>query len=324
MGVKDEIRKLNDILSIIQAVLLDAEEINNQVKVWLNRLEGVVYDAVTCWTSFVTNNYNTECFLVRKVHIFFSRSSNHLVYRYKMAKKIKQIRETLDEIKANRAFLELTERSEKTHVASTMSWRETHSFVIDDEVIGRDGDKKEIIELSLESNVETVENVSIVSLVGFGGFEKTALANTRQCLEPDVLREQDLWPTTSLVLAGTGHMLRRCSAPSTWIRVVKPVPAWVSWTNPLPSQLTPALLLYLSATETIPLLLQYITSPTTTTYPGRICPYGRQRQPSFCPPRQVRPHVMPTYWASSPCRPTYPPGTLSGQYGRVAPSTQAH
>ncbi|GMN60010.1 hypothetical protein TIFTF001_029099 [Ficus carica] len=124
------------------------------------------------------------------------------------------------------------------------------------------------------------------------------------CLEPDVLREQDLWPTTSPALAGTGHMLGRCSALSTWIRVVKPVPTWVSWINPLPSQLTPALFLYLSATETIPLVLQYITSPTTATYTGRICPYGHQRQPSFCPPRQVRPHVVPTYWARSPCRPT--------------------
>ena len=59
-----------------------------------------------------------------------------------------------------------------------MRWRETHSFVIDDEVIGRDGDKKEIIELLLVSNVETVGNVSIVSLVGFGGFGKTTLAKS--------------------------------------------------------------------------------------------------------------------------------------------------
>ncbi|GMN20411.1 hypothetical protein TIFTF001_045335 [Ficus carica] len=140
--------------------------------------------------------------------------------------------------------------------------------------------------------------------------QNTIPDSARQCLEPDVLREQDLWPTTSPVLAGIGHMLGRCSAPSTWIRVVKPVPAWVSWTNPLPSQLTPALLLYLSATKTIHLLLQHITSPTPATYPSRICPYRRQRQPSFCPPRQVRPHVVPTYWASSPCRPTYPLGMV--------------
>ncbi|GMN69818.1 hypothetical protein TIFTF001_038856 [Ficus carica] len=146
----------------------------------------------------------------------------------------------------------------------------------------------------------------------------------RQCLKPDVLREQDLWPTTSPVLAGIGHMLGRRSASSTWIRVVEPVPAWVSWTNPLLSQLTPVLFLCLSATGTIHLLLQHITSPTTATYPGRICPCGRQRQPSLCPPHQVKPHVVPTYWASSPCRPTYPPGTLGDLYGRVAPSTQAH
>ncbi|GMN34105.1 hypothetical protein TIFTF001_004510 [Ficus carica] len=44
------------------------------------------------------------------------------------------------------------------------------------------------------------------------------------------------------------HVLGRWGALSTWIRVVKP-----------------ALLLYLSATETIPLLLRHITSPTTAT-----------------------------------------------------------
>ncbi|GMN20578.1 hypothetical protein TIFTF001_043122 [Ficus carica] len=57
------------------------------------------------------------------------------------------------------------------------------------------------------------------------------------------------------------YVLGRCGALSTWIRVVKP-----------------ALLLHLSATETIP---QHITSPTTTTCPSRIY---RQRQPPFCPP----------------------------------------
>ncbi|GMN69575.1 hypothetical protein TIFTF001_038636 [Ficus carica] len=60
------------------------------------------------------------------------------------------------------------------------------------------------------------------------------------------------------------YALGRCGAPSTWIRVVKP-----------------ALLLHLSATETIPLLPQHITSPTTTTCPSRIY---RQGQPPFCPP----------------------------------------
>ncbi|GMN66681.1 hypothetical protein TIFTF001_035750 [Ficus carica] len=140
--------------------------------------------------------------------------------------------------------------------------------------------------------------------------KNTISDSARQCLEPDVLRKQDLLPTTSPSLAGTGHMLGRSSAPLFF------------WTNsPLLSQLTPALLLYLSAIGIIHLLLQHITSPTTATYPGRICPYGRQRQPSLCPPHQVRPHVVPIHWASSPCRPTYPPGTLGGRYGRVAPST---
>ncbi|GMN36713.1 hypothetical protein TIFTF001_006246 [Ficus carica] len=68
------------------------------------------------------------------------------------------------------------------------------------------------------------------------------------------------------------HVLGRCGAQSTWIRVVKP-----------------ALLLYLSAIETIPLLLQHITSPTTATCPSRIY---RQRQPPPSVPRSDR-HCCP-------------------------------
>jgi hypothetical protein len=40
----------------------------------------------------------------------------------------------------------------------------THSFVCAKEVIGREDDKKEIIERLMESNIE--ENVSILSIVG--------------------------------------------------------------------------------------------------------------------------------------------------------------
>ncbi|XP_056162301.1 putative disease resistance protein RGA4 [Syzygium oleosum] len=75
----------------------------------------------------------------------------------------------------------LTERSVDSRVER--EWRkreETHSFIREGDIRGRDDDKKTIIEFLLDSNVN--ENVSILPIVGIGGLGKTALA---QCVYND-------------------------------------------------------------------------------------------------------------------------------------------
>ncbi|KAL4601015.1 hypothetical protein ACB092_11G241500 [Castanea dentata] len=175
-GVKDEIEKLRKTVSTIHAVLLDAEEqqYKNQVKEWLESLKDVIYDADNLLDDISTEALRREVMTrdkkAKEVRIFFSKS-NQLAYGFKMGHKVREMRERLDTIAANRKFL-LEERLVETQVRYMA--RETHSFVHTDNVIGREKDREKIMRILLDANVE--ENVSILPIVGLGGLGKTTLA----------------------------------------------------------------------------------------------------------------------------------------------------
>jgi Leucine-rich repeat (LRR) protein len=177
-GVKDDLEKLQNTVSTIKAVLLDAEEKQVQshaIKDWVENLKDALYEADDMLDDFSTESLRRELMTrnkkAKKVRIFFSKS-NQLAYGLKMAHNIKAIREKLDALNANRMEFHLVERVVETQVRSRM--RETHYFVRADDVIGREDDKKVILERLLDSNIE--ENVSILPIVGIGGLGKTTLA----------------------------------------------------------------------------------------------------------------------------------------------------
>ena len=177
-GVKDELEKLKNVVSTLKAVLLDAEELqagSHEIKDWLENVNDAIYDADDLLDDFSTESLRREIMArgkqAKKVRALFSKS-NQLFYALKMGRKIKEIREKLASYEANRRF-----SLEVHHGETRLRNRErdnTHSFVRAEEVIGREDDKKAVIERLMESNVE--ENVSILSIVGIGGLGKTTLA----------------------------------------------------------------------------------------------------------------------------------------------------
>ncbi|XP_062173606.1 putative disease resistance protein RGA3 [Alnus glutinosa] len=178
-GVKDELEKLKDTVSIINDVLLDAEEQQvkrHAVRNWLKKLEDAMYEADNLLDDFSTEALLREMMTrdkkAKEVRIFFSKS-NQLFYALKMGHKIKAIRERLDSINATAKDFNLKLGHEEIPIQNKKR-DDSYSFVHPEGVIGREDAKKEVIERLMESNVE--ENVLILPIVGIGGLGKTALA----------------------------------------------------------------------------------------------------------------------------------------------------
>ncbi|XP_065633822.1 disease resistance protein RGA2-like [Quercus suber] len=178
-GVDDELEKMKNTISTIQAVLEDAEEQqvkNHQVKDWLMKLRDAAFDADDLLSEFSTHVLQLEVKdgheFVKKVRTLIS-SSKQLVFGDEMAPKLRAMRERFNDIASDRNNFQLIERPLETRALSRE--RETHSFVRDKEVIGREEDKKAIIGRLLQDS-DVKENVSFISIVGIGGLGKTTLA----------------------------------------------------------------------------------------------------------------------------------------------------
>ncbi|XP_020086776.1 disease resistance protein RGA2-like [Ananas comosus] len=185
---KDDVKDLERKLLKIQAVLLDAEERSNAEKenhtlrIWLSELKGAAYDiddlldeirtqAVLWKQQRQVRNQNQ---LARKVCDQFLSCANpiHLKSKFKMAHRMKALREKIDNIAKQRDAFGLVEAGPRRQ--AEFKRPETFSLVDEKTIVGRDGDKEEIVKLLLETNSD--HDVSVIPIVGLGGLGKTTIA----------------------------------------------------------------------------------------------------------------------------------------------------
>ena len=169
--VKDELEKLRDKVSTIKSVVPDAERKRAEccgIKLWLRELKDAVYEADNLLEELSSEVSRRDLMAqnkeAKKVCISFHKL-NQLAFDLKMGHNIKAIRKRLDAIARLGNAFGLVKGHEE---------RQTHSFVFREEVIGRENDKKAIIGILLDPNVE--ENVAILPIVGSAGLGKTTLA----------------------------------------------------------------------------------------------------------------------------------------------------
>jgi Leucine-rich repeat (LRR) protein len=180
-GVKSDLKKLERAMSIIREVLLDAEKkqaTDRLLRHWLGELNDVLHDTEDVFDEIeykalrkqVVATYGSTS---RKVRHSFSSSMTR-VFPFKLAHKIKGIRERLDEIAAEKDKFNLTQQREDGRIMHRLREIDLISFVHPSKVIGRDKDKENIINLLMHSDGS--KNVNVISIVGLGGLGKTTLA----------------------------------------------------------------------------------------------------------------------------------------------------
>ncbi|XP_043694473.1 putative disease resistance protein RGA4 [Telopea speciosissima] len=196
-GVKKELRKLEDSLTAIKAILSDAEKMgatNDTVKDWLRKLKDVVYDAEDVLDEFATEALRGQkvgelpnnIVVLKQVRRCFPCPNSAVVFNWKMAHKIKDIIERLDNIQKDGvvARSQFASQSENMNIGDHDYRRgDTDPFVTKSEVLGREKDIENLVEkLTNNNNDKEMKNVMVIPIIGIGGLGKTALA---QCVFND-------------------------------------------------------------------------------------------------------------------------------------------
>jgi len=175
-GLKTEHENLKRTFTMIQAVVRDAEEKqwkNEAIKQWLINLKDATYDADDVLDEFTieAQRHLQQSDLKNRVRSFFSLAHNPLLFRVKMARRLKTVREKLDANAKERHDFHLREGVGDVEVDS-FDWRVTSSYVNESKIYGRDKEKEDLI----HSLLTTSNDLSVYAICGMGGIGKTTLA----------------------------------------------------------------------------------------------------------------------------------------------------
>jgi hypothetical protein len=158
-GVYKDLQGFKDTLSIVRGVMLDAEHKKDQkhgLREWLRQIQNICFDAEDVLDGFELQDKRKQVLeasgsTLVKVRHFFS-SSNSLSFRIKMAHQIRDIRDRLDKVASDGSKFGLA--TINVDLGLDVHKRDmTYPDVDASSVIGREGDKEEIIKLLMQPHL---------------------------------------------------------------------------------------------------------------------------------------------------------------------------
>ena len=174
-GCKEELRGLGESLTMIRAVLTDAERRqvrDESVKLWLQKLEDVAYEADDVLDEFMYENLRQKI----EVENERKRKVNFLdpfIFSLSMAKKIKAVQEKLEKVNGLVNGFGLARILSVDSNVEIVPTRETDSFLDHSEVVGRKSQVSKIVSLLTSA---TNQQLSVIPIVGMAGLGKTTFA----------------------------------------------------------------------------------------------------------------------------------------------------
>ncbi|KAG4206472.1 hypothetical protein ERO13_A03G010500v2 [Gossypium hirsutum] len=182
-GFQKELKRLRDSLEMIEDFLQDAMESQTKekaVKRWLTRLKDVAYEANDVLDEFAYEILRRKVELRNQIWrkvLDFPSSNNSILFRLKMANKIKDILKSLDDLNnlADQFGLQQRAIDRITPVPAYGGPKvETISYPDDSNIVGRKHDVSKVVDLLVNPKDEQI--VSVVPIVGMAGLGKTTLA----------------------------------------------------------------------------------------------------------------------------------------------------
>uniref|UniRef100_A0A803LGW0 Uncharacterized protein n=1 Tax=Chenopodium quinoa TaxID=63459 RepID=A0A803LGW0_CHEQI len=179
-GYKSQLQDLIKTVSTIKNVLLDADskrELSHETRGYIEDLKAAVYDADDLFDEFFTLaelkllDGNKDDKFLKKVRCFFSGKKKEVSQAHRMSRQVKEIKEQLDSIVSNHHKYGLS----VDYKPICRRREETSSYVDAGDIIGREDDKKAVIDMLFSPN-DVYESFRFVTIVGVGGLGKTALA----------------------------------------------------------------------------------------------------------------------------------------------------
>ncbi|PWA40862.1 Disease resistance protein [Artemisia annua] len=188
-GVKNDLSALENTFKQIQGVLYDAEmkqTTQKDVEEWLRTLKSASLEAENVLdeakTKAMIQRMHGEMGRKYKVRTFFTSRHNPCMVKTRIAHKVKNIRNKLEVIDANRSRFQLTPtniREDVARIGGEFSNRETSSLVNLSKIYGRDAEKKMIVVKICNQEIgirHEGDDVRVYAIWGMGGIGKTTLA----------------------------------------------------------------------------------------------------------------------------------------------------